>query len=227
MMQLAAVGLVCLVATGPPRTAKEALQPFNSLIGAWKATCTPEGTTAERQAGFWTEMVSWQWHFQGADACLKFTIAGGKQFQGGELHYQPATDDYRLMVQPLKGPALTFIGKLAGKTLALDRTDGPQVQRFTIRLLHANRYLYQYETKGPHQIDFVRHWRAGATKEGESFAAAGSGGPECIVSGGHGTIRVTYKGQTYYVCCTGCRDEFLADPEKYLREAAARKKKGK
>ncbi len=37
-------------------------------------------------------------------------------------------------------------------------------------------------------------------------------------------MRVTYNGKEYYVCCSGCREEFKADPEKYIKEAA---KKGK
>ena len=45
------------------------------------------------------------------------------------------------------------------------------------------------------------------------------------MSGGLGTIKVMYKGKVYWVCCTGCRDEFKADPEKYLKEAAAKAKK--
>jgi YHS domain-containing protein len=34
-----------------------------------------------------------------------------------------------------------------------------------------------------------------------------------VVTGGAGTIPVTHKGKTYYVCCTGCRDAFNDDPE--------------
>lgn len=30
-----------------------------------------------------------------------------------------------------------------------------------------------------------------------------------------------YKGTTYWFCCRGCRGKFLADPEKYLKTAAA------
>jgi YHS domain-containing protein len=66
----------------------------------------------------------------------------------------------------------------------------------------------------------------GATKEGVAFAG-GDAGPECIVSGGKGTMQVSYKGKTYYVCCTGCRDEFKAEPEKYVQEFEAKKKKAK
>ena len=46
---------------------------------------------------------------------------------------------------------------------------------------------------------------------------------ECVVTGGAGTIMVTYKGQSYWVCCTGCRDLFNEDPEKVLAEYRARK----
>ncbi len=78
-------------------------------------------------------------------------------------------------------------------------------------------------TKPKPATTFTRQFQVGATKEGEPFADTG-GGPECIVSGGRGTIAVTHAGKTYHVCCSGCRDEFKADPEKYIKLAAAKKK---
>ena len=42
------------------------------------------------------------------------------------------------------------------------------------------------------------------------------------------TIAVSYKGKTYYVCCSGCRDLFNENPEAILAEAAERQRvKGK
>ncbi len=38
-----------------------------------------------------------------------------------------------------------------------------------------------------------------------------------MVTGGAATIAVSYGGQTYYVCCTGCRDAFTAAPEKFVK----------
>jgi hypothetical protein len=64
----------------------------------------------------------------------------------------------------------------------------------------------------------------GLTREGESFGAREKR-VECVVSGGLGTIAVMYKGVTYYVCCSGCRDAFNEDPEKYIKEYEAKKKK--
>ena len=50
-------------------------------------------------------------------------------------------------------------------------------------------------------------------------------GPECIVSGGLGTMKVSYNGKEYWVCCSGCRDEFKENPEKYIKEVEAKAKK--
>ena len=49
----------------------------------------------------------------------------------------------------------------------------------------------------------------------------------CVVTGGLGKIAVAYKGQTYYVCCSGCKDAFEENPEKILKEFEARKAKKK
>ena len=54
-------------------------------------------------------------------------------------------------------------------------------------------------------------------KEGESFAGGGKK-PECIVTGGAGTIAVSAMGRSFFVCCSGCRDEFNANPKKPIDE---------
>jgi len=41
---------------------------------------------------------------------------------------------------------------------------------------------------------------------------------ECVVSGGLGTMAVQHKGETYYVCCSGCLEAFKESPEKYIAE---------
>ena len=67
----------------------------------------------------------------------------------------------------------------------------------------------------------------GYTRQGSNFGS-GSSRPECVVTGGAGTIAVQHEGKTYYVCCTGCRDLFNDDPAKILaeyRERLAAKKK--
>src|SRR5207253_1165382 len=99
-----------------------------------------------------------------------------------------------------------------------------ETQRLTLTLLHGSRFLYRYEVKPQDRSFFRRIYMVGATKEGVVFAGPGNTNPECVVSGGLGTIRVSYKGETYYVCCTGCRDAFKEEPEKYIKEFQAKKK---
>jgi YHS domain-containing protein len=202
------------------RSPREALQPFNVLIGAWKNTGTPEGTREEKDRGLWVETMAWEWQFKGADAWLKVYFAKGKYFRKGELRYQPDGDQYQLTVLTTGKDTLTFTGRLNDRRLILDRTDEAknQDQRLVFSLLHANRVLYSYEVKPRDRSLFTRVYRVGATKKGVPFAVSGSSVPECIVSGGQGTIKVTYKGKTYYVCCSGCRAEFNDNPEKYIKE---------
>ena len=228
-------GLLLLVAVpagpaaDPPgkRTPREALQAFNDLIGSWRATGQPEGTLQEKQRGFWTEEQKWEWQFKGDDAWLKVAIDKGKYFTGGELHYLPDTDLFRLTLTTPDKETLAFEGPFKDRKLTLDRTDDKtkETQRLVVTLLHANRFLYRCEVKPADRPGFKRVYEVGVTKEGVAFAGPGDNEPECVVSGGRGTIAVTYKGQTYYVCCSGCRDAFKENPEKYLKEYAERKAK--
>ena len=210
-----------------PLSPKEALKPFNDLVGSWRGTGEPEGTRAEKIQGFWTESITWVWQFKGEDVWMKIAFEKGKHFSSGELRYVPDRKIFRLTVTTPAKEKLTFEGTLEGKRLTLDREDSAkkETQRLVFTFLHANRHLYRYDVKKEGAVSFAKQFQVGATKEGEPFATSGDGSPECIVSGGKGTIPVSYKGKTYYVCCTGCRDEFKDNPEKYIKEYEAKKGK--
>jgi hypothetical protein len=218
------------------RTPKDALQSLNVLIGSWKGSGAPEGTKEERAAGAWEETVAWEWKFKDQDAWLAVTFTKGKYFTKGELRYTPEKDAaadaaprFTLTLTTTDKTTATFVGGLSDKdkVLALTRTDGPasEEQRLVFSLLHHNRHLYRFETRPANTtVAYTKKYQVGATKEGVAFADVPKG-PECIVSGGLGTIKVSYKGKDYWVCCSGCRDEFKADPEKYIKEAEAKAKK--
>jgi len=212
----------------PKKTPKEALQALHDLIGSWRAAGEPQqGTREQKQKGFWTETITWEWHLKDSDVFLKVVIAKGKLFTGGELRYLPDTDRYRLALIPAGSKeAVTFEGALKDRRLVLERVDATrkETQRVTFSLLHENRYVYRYEVKADGVSVYTPVYQVGATKEGVPFAS-GDGQPECIVSGGKGTSPVMYKGKTYYVCCSGCRDAFLDEPEKYIKEFEAKKNK--
>ena len=212
----------------PKRSPREALQAFNDLIGSWRCTGEPNGTREEKQKGFWQETIAWQWQFKGDDAWLQAAIDKGKYFTAAELRYLPDDDRYQLTLHTSAKEDWVFKGALDDNRLTVERTDDKSgdAQRLVVSLLHANRYLYRYDVKPAGHTAFTQVYQVGATKEGASFAVVDDG-PECVVSGGHGTMSTVYKGKTYYFCCTGCRDAFKDNPEKYIKEYEARKAKEK
>jgi hypothetical protein len=226
---MVAVVLLALVAAEPQKSPKDALKPLNPLVGSWKGTGYPDGTREERQNGFWIETISWGWQFKGDDARMVATFEKGKHFTRGELRYLADQDKYQFTLTTPAKDEMTFTGTLAAgkgadQILTLERTNPAtkEAERFVLRLLHSNRYLYQFETKPAAAAGFTRKYQVGATKEGEPFAQVPKG-IECVVSGGKGTIPVSHNGKTYYVCCSGCKDAFKDDPEKFIKEAEKKK----
>ncbi len=228
LLLLAIVLPVGIADTPTKPTAREALQAFNDLIGSWRGAGEPNGTREEKQKGFWQETIAWEWRFKGAEAWLAATIDKGKYYTSGELRYFPDKQIYQLTLTTPAKETLTFTGQLKDKRLTLERTDTArkETQRLVISLLHSNRYLYRLEVQPEGHKIFTPVFQVGATKEGVPFAAEGTQ-PECIVSGGLGKIAVSYKGKTYYVCCSGCRDAFKEEPEKYIKEFEEKKAKKK
>src|SRR5262249_23921357 len=132
----------------------------------------------------------------------------GKYFTKGDLRYLPDTDRFQLSLTTVANDTLTFEGRLKENVLTVERVDEAkkETQRLVLTQLHGTRLLYRYEVKPQGRSFFARVYQVGATKEGVDFAATGDARPECVVSGGLGTMKVVYKGETYYFCCSGCRD---------------------
>lgn len=217
-------GILATVGAGqqpPAKTPRQALQAFSDLIGDWRCTGTPVGTREEIQKNFWTEKMHWEWQFKDKDVWLKIAFEKGKHFTGGEVRYVPAKDEYSLTFTTVKNEKVTYTGTLETrdetKYLTFDREAGKETQRFVFSLLHDNVFNYRYEVKAEGRPLFSKKWSVRAVKDGVPFAG-GSTKPECIVSGGTGTSTVSYMGKTYYVCCSGCRDEFNANAAKYVKE---------
>lgn len=227
------VGWFCLATlswasaqTPPTPSAREALKPLNILVGSWKGTGTPEGTPEERQKGHWVETITWEWHFKGDDAWLTVAFEKGKHFTKGELR-RGVGNKFNLRLETTRQEKQEYTGELKGQQLTFERPlpEAKLVERLTFALLHDNRITYRLETKPATGTLVTRKYQVGLTKEGVPFANTGPSERDCIVTGGLGTMAVTYEGKTYYVCCSGCRDEFKADPAKYVREWEAKRKK--
>jgi ribosomal protein L24E len=225
---LVVVLVAASLATGeskkPPR---EALKPLNILVGTWKGTGTPEGTPDERQKGHWVETVTCEWQFKGDDAWLTLAFDKGKHFVRGEIRQVPDKEDFQLVLETVDKEKRTYTGTLKGKQFTVEREIAASkiVERLTFSLLHDNRITYRVETRPTNGTLITRKYLVGMTKEGVPFVDIGPSERECIVSGGLGTMAVTHDGKTYYVCCSGCRDEFKANPAKYVAEWEAKRKK--
>jgi len=228
------IAVLLAVAAEPVRpnpSPREGLQPLNSLIGTWKGTGYPEGVSKEeRAAGMWTESVTWGWAFKDQDAWLTLRFIKSKHFDTGEVRFSTSPGaPFRLTLTTPEKQTLRYSGQLTDKTLTFTRTDGPpgEEQRLVFSLLHHNRHLYRVETRpAGSTLAFSKKFQVGATKEGVPFADVPKG-PECVVSGGLGTSKVSYMGKDYFVCCSGCRDEFKANPEKYVKEWERKANDGK
>lgn len=199
---------------------KKALQEVQDFIGLWNL----EGTQkAGGKTEAWKEKVNWGWKFKDGDSWItvQFGEEGkGKQFTTGELKYSLEKKKYILTLMGADKTEQVFEGDVA-KTggLKLERKDAKtsDVYRMTLNTLADGiRFQVKYEKQDGGKGLFAKVFDMNGNKDGESFAG-GSKKPECIVSGGAASIMVSYKGKTYYVCCTGCRDEFNANPEKYVK----------
>lgn len=203
--------------------AKAALAKVQALVGQWKGVGQPQrGSTKES----WIEQADWSWKFEKGKASLVGTAPKSKYFQRFELTAEK-DDAIALHALPAAGGdpvvyrgAVDADGRLA---VAVDNPRDGLPGRITFRFVaENNRLLTLYEGKGPLGNQLVRLAEVGATRQGSDFGK-GSQGPECVVTGGLGTMAIEYNGKTYYVCCTGCRDYFNEDPEKAIAEYNERK----
>jgi len=217
------------LAADPVPTAKlsprEALAPFGPLIGAWRGSGLPEGNTEARTKGLWTETIVASWHF-GNETSIRMAIASGKYLTDGELLPGDKAGTYRLRLTGVDKKTVEYAATLKDKTLTALYEDvaAAKTRKMVVVMLHGNRFTWRFEEKPTSGTFFTRVWQVGATRQGESIADKPDPEKECIVSGGAGTIAVSHEGKTYYVCCSGCKDEFKEDPDKYIRERATRKK---
>lgn len=201
--------------------AKKALQEIQDFIGLWNLEGTQK-VGAKTEA--WKESVSWGWKFKDGAAWLivSFADGNGKYFTTGDLRYDVAKKKYVLTLTPAEKDATPqqFVGDYSRGMLKLERTDAKtgDVYRITMNTAAEGiRFVFRYEKQTGGKGLFNTVFAMNGNKDGESLAGGGPKKPECVVSGGAANIAVQYNGKTYYVCCSGCRDEFLANPQKYAK----------
>lgn len=201
--------------------AQAALEEFNGLIGGWRGSAQPVRNSTK---GAWAEKAEWVWDIKKSAVALEYQIKDGQALQSARLTYDPERKVYHLKATLPDKSTRDYTGKLVEKKLVLDSQPdaADYVHRITVTQLNEKRTLVLFEKRPAGGERFTRVVEVGYTREGTNLAVEGAGEPVCIVSGGKGTMQVSYKGKTYWVCCTGCRDAFNDDPEGILAEAAER-----
>jgi hypothetical protein len=201
---------------------KEGLEALQEFIGGWK------GTANDKAKGFWTEKSSWSWRFKGKERWMTFDLEGSKLYKGGEVTF--AEDKYRITLIDKEGKKAVYEGKFDKSILVVERKnpDTNDTEQIKMNLAGGgDRLIYTYWVKPDGRTMFSKRLEVGYTREGVTFGVeAGGKKPECVVTGGLGTMTVSYMGQTYYVCCTGCRDAFNENPAKVIADYLKKKKKG-
>ncbi len=219
---LLTAGLVAAADADPAE--KAGLQQVGTFVGTW--TGSGDGKPVGEKKQLWRQTATWGWKF-GMKPALVLETKDAKGLSTGTLTYQPKTKTYAFKAKDADGADRNYTGKLDRGRLVLEGKDPTtgDVRRLTFRTVAEGvRLIQTAELQQKGRGPFTKLYEVGATKEGEAFAG---GGPknECIVTGGAGTIPVSHMGQTYYVCCSGCRDEFNTSPKKYVDEYLKNRKK--
>ncbi len=189
----------------------EALREFNGLVGSWRGIGQVKRGSSQ---GAWQEKAEFVWELKPKSTGIRINVEDGKEWKSALLNFDDVTKQFTLTAKLLDDSTRTYHGKFEDKRLVMEGIDDKkEVHRLTLTILNENRVLILFEKRPEQQSFFTRTGEVGYQRQGTKIAAAGGTGPLCVVTGGTGTIPVTHKGKTYYVCCTGCRDAFNDDPE--------------
>ena len=198
---------------------KKALQEVQDFVGVWNLEVRQKVDGKETAV---KEKVSWGWKFKGDDAWIvvDFADGKGKLYSRGDLRYLVDKKKYQLTLAAADKTDHVYVGDLKAGTLKLERTDPKtgDVYRLSIETLADGvRMQMKVEKQDAGKGPFTAAVTMAGNKDGESIAGTAKK-PECVVTGGAATIPVSYKGVTYFVCCTGCRDAFNENPEKFIKK---------
>lgn len=233
--------------TGQPDEQKfdnvlEALKPLQIMLGKWG------GTTFKKIGGFSSvETLGWVWDLQSnpAQPALVMTADKSRYYENARLTYLTDNQKYQLTLTNKAGQKRIYEGTFSVPLKKVPGDDNPNIMHSTYKLSLSlvepanekkraqiilnqqsnDRYMFElYDLRGE---SFARFDTINTRRQGTSFAKSDSdyGSKTCVISGGLGTSQVTYEGRSFWVCCSGCRKAFDANPEKWIAKHEASKKK--
>lgn len=203
---------------------KQHLAAMQQLVGHWHGVGQPQRGSAKDS---WVEEAQWAWSFGADGPALVAELPKTRYFQRLRLSAGDQPGHFRLTATPAaSGEKTVYSGRLDDQQQLVLSAEQPQENlphRLSFRFVAESKRLLILMEKGSATTgQFTRLAEVGYTRQGSGFGKVVVQ-RECVVTGGLGTIAVTHNGQTYYVCCTGCRDYFKEHSDMVLAEYAARK----
>lgn len=202
----------------------QALSGFSSFVGEWRGVAQPKRGSS---AGAWSEKCKVAWQFAEGGSGLVFRLDPGQQFRTLTLSMRNSGDGtenqqiliaedsagqkFELSPEESTNDQVKSEGVSGVWSFATNSSQDAQ-RRCTIRAISEIRMTLLFEERTSSTASWKRLSEIGLTRAGEKLAKGNTGGPQCIVTGGLGTIRVEHDGKAYYVCCEGCKQAFDADP---------------
>lgn len=219
------------------RVVLKAMDPLQIMLGSWR------GTTQKPVGDFkGLDEPNWVWDFKTDrdHPSMVMKSESGHYFREARLTYVPERDLYQLSAIDSQGKSREFEGAFEQPVerfqgdddrmhlkykLTLEQTNGESPRdtwQVVFNQQENNRYLMEL---GRQQSGRFQRFDTVATqRQGTSFAKRDDdyGEKTCLISGGLGTMQVSYKGKNYWVCCTGCKAAFDEDPQTWVAEFEAR-----
>jgi hypothetical protein len=206
-----------------------ALKPVRVLVGAW------HGVT---QSGREYEELNWVWDrlSDTSQPALVMSTDKNKHYKSVRLTYLVDEEQFQLTIEDKDGRRRELKGTFSQEPEDVIEDNKPQ-RTYKLQVTEAddakdrwqvvvnqqenNRYLL--ELSKARGSTFARFDTVSSQREGTSFALNDSDFKEktCIISQGLGTIQVSHKGKSYWVCCTGCKAAFEEDPDKWIAKFEA------
>ena len=219
-----------------------ALQPLQVLLGQWR------GTTRREYENFKAvDSHEWVWDLRTKpdEPALVITSDKSPYIRTARITWSAPEQQFVMIATDAAGVARTLAGTFTDPPHEIVGSDDKPHRVYRLEFNQAdssssagsdqwqlafeqqenNRYLLEV-AKRRGTAAFARFDTVSTQREGTSFAISDSGYAEktCIISEGLGTMEVTWKGRSYWVCCTGCKAAFEDDPETWIARAAEKAK---
>ncbi len=216
---------------------KKALKPIQVVLGPWHAIIDKTKSYEDLQ---WV----WDWKSDRAQPALAMaTKEEGAYFKTARLTYLVEDEKFQMTLADKDGKQRVLQGGFTAeptdkpgedkkqtpqRTYKLQLTEtGDAKDRWQIVMNQQDNNRYLIELSQLRGSRFVRFDTMASQREGTSFALDDSDFKEktCVISQGLGTMQVSHKGKSYWVCCTGCKAACEEDPEKWIAKFEAMQEK--